>query len=249
MSVKTMGPSLDGVGTPETVWADAALNHLPPLELRDCHRAVLVAPHPDDEVLAAGGLIQRLSGQRVALSVVGVTDGEASHRRSPTITPNALADLRTREREQALRHLGVNARICRLGLPDGAVVAPVEELLDCLRPMLAPGVVCVAPWEHDGHPDHDATGDAVAAACAETGAVFLRTLVWTWHWAFPGDPSVPWERARRLTLNSLELTRKRWAVRAFASQTGPLSDRPGDEAILSPAMLARFERPDEVFLA
>jgi LmbE family N-acetylglucosaminyl deacetylase len=249
MTAEPTGRSLEGTGTTETVWANAALNHLPSLELRDCRLAVLVAPHPDDEVLAAGGLMQRLSCHRVALSVVSVTDGEASHPRSPTVTPNVLSDLRAREREQALRHLGVNARICRLGLPDGAMASQVEELVDCLRPILAPGVVCVAPWEHDGHPDHDATGDAVAAACAETGAVFLRTLVWTWHWAFPADPSVPWERARRLTLNTLELTRKRWAVRAFASQTGPLSDRPGDEAILSPAMLARFERPDEVFLA
>jgi LmbE family N-acetylglucosaminyl deacetylase len=38
-----------------------------------------------------------------------------------------------------------------------------------------------ATWEHDGHPDHDAAGDAVARACATTGAPFLHSLVWTWH--------------------------------------------------------------------
>jgi len=243
-----MGPRLDGTGTPESAWADWNLGSLPALELGNYRRAVLVAPHPDDEVLASGGLMQRLSSRRIPLMVLSVTDGEASHPHSPTTTSIILAETRARERCQALDHLGVDAQIHRLALPDGAVAAESAELAACLRRLLVPGDLCVAPWENDGHPDHDATGKAVADACNDTGATFLRSLVWTWHWAVPADPLVPWRRARALALTRVEVTRKRWAIRAFASQTEPLSDRPGDEAILPPSTLARFDRGAEVFL-
>src|SRR2546426_6399745 len=39
-------------------------------------RMLLIAPHPDDEVLAAGGLLQHLRAARGALRVVYLTDGE-----------------------------------------------------------------------------------------------------------------------------------------------------------------------------
>jgi LmbE family N-acetylglucosaminyl deacetylase len=138
--------------------------------------------------------------------------------------------------------------VVRLGLPDGGVAEDGDELAGCLTSLLAPGVVCVAPWIRDGHPDHDATGRAAAAACAATGATFLTYMVWTWHWATPGDDQVPWSRCRRLDLTRAERTRKRWAVGAFASQIAALSAAPGDEAILVPEMLEHFDRPYEVFL-
>ena len=81
-----------------------------------------------------------------------------------------------------------------------------------------------------------------------TGARLLRYLVWTWHWAAPGDHRVAWGGARQLPLNRAERTRKRGAVRSFRSQIAPLSGEPGDEPILAPGTLARFARPYEVFL-
>jgi GlcNAc-PI de-N-acetylase len=41
--------------------------------------AVIVAAHPDDEVLGAGGLISVLAASRARLRLVAVTDGEHSH--------------------------------------------------------------------------------------------------------------------------------------------------------------------------
>jgi len=243
-------PRLDDIGTPEAVWVAGGLCQLPELELGRFRRAVLVAPHPDDEVLAAGGLMQRLAGAGTTMTVLGVTDGEASHPRSPTVPSGEMADRRAQERHQALTFLGLtHTPTVRLGLPDGGVAGVADELVDCLGGVLAPDVVCIAPWNHDGHPDHDAAGQAAAEACAASGATLLSSLVWTWHWAVPGDERVPWPRARRLLLSRVELVRKRWASRSFLSQIAPLSAAPGDEAILPPATLARFDRPYEVFLA
>ena len=61
-----------------TGWRGAAL---------DGERVVVVAPHPDDEVLAAGGLMRWMACRGREVLVVGVTDGEASHARSARVTP------------------------------------------------------------------------------------------------------------------------------------------------------------------
>jgi len=210
---------------------------------------VIVAPHPDDEILAAGGLMQRLANAGTHLTVVSVTDGEASHPHSPTVTPTAMAERRADELQGALHHLGVGTvTVLRLGLADGAVADDTGELVTRLCGLLGPGVVCVAPWDQDGHPDHDATGRAAVTACALAGASLVSYLVWTWHWAEPGDRRVPWAAARRLALSETELTKKRTATRSFRSQIAALSDLPGDETILDAEMLAHFHRATEVFL-
>jgi len=243
------GPRLDVAGTPETAWADGRLDQLGELTVGRRRRAVIVAPHPDDEVLAAGGLMQRLSSGGTELTVVSVTDGEASHPGSPTVTPSALADRRAQELEQALHHLGLSAAtVLRLGLADGAVADDAGELATRLGGLLGPDELCLAPWGHDGHPDHDASGRAAATACAATGATLVSYLVWTWHWAVPEDGRVPWAGARQVELSGVELARKRSATGSFRSQIAPLSELRGDEAILDAAMLAHFDRPYEIFL-
>ena len=40
---------------------------------------VVVAPHPDDETLAAGGLIAALTSRGIPVTVVAVTDGEHAY--------------------------------------------------------------------------------------------------------------------------------------------------------------------------
>ena len=68
--------------------------------------------------------------------------------------------------------------------------------------------------------------------------------VWMWHWAFPADPRVPWDRALRVPLPPRAASRKRAAIRCFASQ---VQDRGhGLGPVLSPGMIAHFTRPVEV---
>ncbi|HEY5120093.1 MAG TPA: PIG-L family deacetylase, partial [Acidimicrobiales bacterium] len=67
---------------------------------------MVVSPHPDDEVLGAGGLIQVALSQHVLVEVVAVTDGEASHPRSTVATTLNLARVRSAESRVALSRLG-----------------------------------------------------------------------------------------------------------------------------------------------
>jgi len=106
--------------------------------------------------------------------------------------------------------------------------------------LLARATHCFAPWEFDGHPDHDATGRAAAIACARTETALVRYPVWAWHWAMPED--LPWADARRIPLDDAALAAKLEAIAAYHSQIAPLAGAP---VVLPPDVLARFRRPFE----
>lgn len=243
--------TIAGEGTPEATWQTwPALRRFPPLELAGCDRVVMVAPHPDDEILGAGGLLRLLAGRGATVDVVAVTDGDASHPDSPTVTPVELAPRRQAESTRALAQLGLDdVGLHRLGLGDGRVAATESRLADRLAGVLGDAddsVWCLSTWDGDGHPDHEATGRAAGAACAATGARLLSFPIWTWHWAQPDDPRVPWSRARSVALDPTAHAAKLAAVDCFDSQLHALSDHPADAAILGPAALARLTRAFEV---
>lgn len=245
-----------GDGTTEATWLSwPALHELPEFETEmDSSRPpriVVVAPHPDDEVLSVGGLLARVSqsinrAQRVV--VVSVTDGEASHPDSPDWPRDRLKHARERETLEALQRLGRLDAPLRLHLPDGGVAAKEQALVDRLVPLLGPEDWIFTTWRFDGHPDHEATARACAKAVQTSGGRLVEVPVWAWHWSVPGDARVPWHRASRLSLAADEIARKNHAVQAFHSQLRPdLST--GASAILRSTTVARAARPFEIYFA
>lgn len=233
-----------GAGTPESVWLPwlARLN-LPALRVDPAPaHVVCVAPHPDDEVLAVGGLLALLAAAGSLVEVIAVTDGDASNP-GGSIAPAALARLRVQETERALNALGITTPVQRLGLADGGADALRAPVLAALRDTL-PGTWLLAPWDRDGHPDHEAVGRAAARAAAETGARLLAYPVWAWHWAKPAD--LPCSRARLVALSEPVRRLKQRAIAEFETQIRPIGPRPQDAPVLPPHVLARFGRAYEV---
>ncbi|MCU1363507.1 MAG: hypothetical protein JWM55_1335 [Acidimicrobiaceae bacterium] len=219
------------------------------LSLERVRRLVVIAPHPDDEVLGAGGLIETALREGVLVEVVSVTDGESSHPNSQIAREIDIAAIRRRESELALRRLGWDQPLITfLGLPDGDVASHRRELDDALEDLLLPDDLCVAPWRRDGHPDHDACGESALCASARVAAKSLGYLVWAWHWANPQGFDIPFEECVRLDLTRRARARKRWSAEAFHSQILPLGPSDEDDAILPPSLLRRFWRPYEVFV-
>ena len=71
---------IDRPGTAEEAWDGwVELKRLPVADPLDWPSAVIVAAHPDDEILGAGGTLARLAAGGARLRLVAVTDGEASH--------------------------------------------------------------------------------------------------------------------------------------------------------------------------
>lgn len=201
-------------------------------------RLVIVAPHPDDEVLACGGLIATHAAQGGQVLIVAVTDGEASHDGTPLITRDDLARVRRNERRQGVRLLGLpQPALLSFSLKDGRVQQHEQVLLTRLMSLLQPSDVVVSTWENDGHPDHDCTGRVARTACTAIGCAYLAAPVWMWHWATPGDDRIPWRRLRGLPLAAEDSLRKQAALAAHRSQLGPRSVDLG--AVLDPAIVER----------
>lgn len=249
-----------GTGTPERAWRqwmplwDTPLTSLEELVPAGA-RVVVVAPHPDDEVLGCGGLLSLLATRLRAtapgastlapfVTVIGVTDGDASHPGSTAWTPLYLAAQRRLERLRGLRHLGLRVPVHGLALPDGRVRFHEQRVVDVVSRQLRPGDVVITTWRHDGHPDHEAAGRACAQATRAAGATLLEMPVWTWHWARPGDPTVPWHRLRQLPLSGRALEDKWLALSEHHSQLTPDGGRP---PVLFPEAVDRLLRSVEFF--
>jgi LmbE family N-acetylglucosaminyl deacetylase len=246
--------SPDHLGPTEAEWARSGRNSaLPPLGPVGPGRVVVVAPHPDDEVLGAGGLLQSLLASGREIEILAVTDGEASHPSLTQAQAAQLGELRAEESEEALHRLGwERPAITRLGLPDGRVTDHEPALSEIIAERMRVDDLWLAPWSQDGHPDHDACGRATTAGAVATGASALGYLVWAWHWADPAGHDIPWAHCRRLDLDRRTLARKRWSTGAFRSQVRPYgpADGPADREgpVLPTAVLRRFWRHHEVFV-
>jgi LmbE family N-acetylglucosaminyl deacetylase len=91
-------------------------------------RAIVISPHPDDGVLGAGGLIQRIVSRHGSVEVVEITSGDAfpkgvkAVRRVDIPTAEAYrwyGTVREREVFRAMTQLGVaRSRVRLLGFPD-----------------------------------------------------------------------------------------------------------------------------------
>lgn len=263
--------SHDAAGTSERLWQEGGWPaHARPLAPAECSRLVVVAAHPDDETLGAGGLIGTAAAHGIQVTVIIATNGEASHPNSPTHSAASLAAVRRVEVVAAVRALAPEARVRLLDLPDGDLARHHAGLADAVLAAVlddpaaetppagpapaeaAPALWLVAPWRHDGHPDHAAAGSAAARVAARTGARLLEYPIWAWHWSTPADAVWPGPGQStamwRLQLDAAARQRKTVALAEHHSQVEALSDRPGDEAIVQPGFAAHFERDHELFL-
>jgi LmbE family N-acetylglucosaminyl deacetylase len=233
-------PRLDGAGTPESDWrACQELHNLRPWSrpTSSSGRCVIVAPHPDDEILGVGGTSALLFAAGIDIVLVAVTDGENSHRgRRPE-----LRERRPTESTAAAVCLGITPTATfRLGHPDGDIAEP--RLRAELAQLVRPGDLLLAPWDHDGHPDHDRAGRAAGAVASRRRAELLFYLVWAWHWASPDSRGLPWGNAVRVELGPRLTRRKRSAVGCFTTQLA------GPDPILPAPVLERLTRPYEILL-
>jgi LmbE family N-acetylglucosaminyl deacetylase len=225
-------------------WLDV-LSALPGAPPPPAGRVVVVSAHPDDEVLGIGAWLAGLTDRDVVF--VTVTDGEASHPGSPTTTREQLRERRPPELLAALRRLGfVHPQVLRLRIPDGRVAEHRAALEAELARVVAGCGLVLAPFEHDGHPDHEAVG---AAALAVAGATPVwRFPIWTRAWTRP-DHQAWLDRAHRLPDLPGAWALKEAAVHEFVTQVRPLGDDPADAAVVGDDLLSEVLQGPEVVIA
>jgi LmbE family N-acetylglucosaminyl deacetylase len=200
---------------------------------------VVVAPHPDDETLATGGLIVAQRSRGVEVKIVAVTDGEMAYGDTP-----GLGQIREAEQEKALAILGVpSADVIRLRLPDSSVENFESSLVAALEKLVSPNTRIVAPWRRDFHPDHEACGRAAEYVSKNMDAHLTSYFFWTWH---RGTPELLVNlNLAAMPLHEEQLRAKCRALREHRSQFHWQQADP----ILPESLLAPARRAFEVFLA
>ena len=211
---------------------------------------IVVAPHPDDESLACGGLIADACRQGVRGKVVIVSDGSGSHPNSRAYPPDRLASLREEEARQAGAELGLRPEdMLFLGLPDRFVPYKGEDaeraigvIADCVRQTGA-GSLFVS-WRHDPHCDHEASYRIAREVQRRVGKVKLFEYV-VWGHTLP--PSTKVDSGFRISIDHEAMEKKRRAIAAHRSQTTRLIDDDPGGFLFSQIDFANFDRPYEFF--
>jgi N-acetylglucosamine malate deacetylase 1 len=204
-----------------------------PLQTR---RLLVVAPHPDDEVLGAGGTIARLSEAGAEVVVAVVTKGAP-----PLFAADKVAKVRA-ETQAAHARLGVS-RTVFLDHPAARLdQVPHHELNRTLGDLVrevAPDTLLL-PFVGDMHLDHQLTFVSSMVAARPHGAAFpgrilcYETLSETnWNAPFMAPSFVP----TVFVDISAQLERKLEAMRLYASQQ---RDFPHERSLAAIRALAMF---------
>ena len=118
-------------GTSPREGSSASTGAPAPVSVGRAERLLVVAPHPDDETIGAGGLIQRVRAQGGTVRILLVTAGdgyveavahETGEPRPRAAEYIAYGERRLREARAAMRRLdGTQLRLQFLGFPDGGL--------------------------------------------------------------------------------------------------------------------------------
>jgi LmbE family N-acetylglucosaminyl deacetylase len=235
----------------------AAAHSLPFRSVRealDDRPFVIVAPHPDDESLACGGLIAEACRLGLRGKVVIVSDGAGSHPNSKAYPPDRLGSLREKEARQAGAELGLRPEeMLFLGLPDRFVPWQGEEaerairvIADCVREIGA-GSLFVS-WRHDPHCDHEASYRIAREVQRRVGKVRLVEYVVWGHTLPPATEVDPARSGFRISVDHEAQEKKRRAIAAHRSQTTALIDDDPGGFLFSQIDLDHFDGTYEFFL-
>jgi len=216
---------------------------------------LIVAAHPDDEVISTGAQLPRLRGVRL----LHVTDGAPRNLRDARAVGfegwQAYAEARREELLTALALAGiVPGHADQLGIPDQAASLQMVELAETLAGEFKKNgieIVLTHPYE-GGHPDHDATAFAVHAACELIRQRHRRApaiVELTSYHAGPGGRVMfgflprPEVEVTTLVLGEAERALKRRLVDCFSTQKAVLADFPIELERFRPAPAYDFTHP------
>jgi LmbE family N-acetylglucosaminyl deacetylase len=208
-------------------------------------RLLIVAPHPDDDVIGCGGTIARASSERGAVNVMYVTDGSASHVGSLAYPPARLREVREGEARAALQILGVPAtQIHFMRESDGLLTRYGTAARDlatriAIRIAAVAPTIVFSPWLRDGHSDHVAVSLAVRRALATSSAALYEYTVWLADFGTPEDAPRPDEAEPFGVDVRAYRNLKARALRAHRSQFGGLITDAAHAFALPDTLLAR----------
>jgi len=193
-------------------------------------KVLVVAPHPDDESLGAGGLLQRIFALKIPVRILFATNGENNPWAQRfwesrwQIGPNERVRWGQRRRQEtlnAISTLGGKPDCARfLNLPDLGTTNLLMQGDPELSILITDNIqeweptVALIPTMHDAHPDHSALSVAFSMALDSFGGSSIRAWEYLVH-----RPQVPIpQEPVTLPLSTEEVERKRRAILCHQTQ-------------------------------
>lgn len=222
----------------------------PPVPARSWHRAaanaplapalsaeaslLVIAAHPDDEVIGTGRLLVDHAGP---LRCVTLTAGERCH--GASADPQKVAHTRLGEWSEALAVLGAEP-VESPRWPDGKLSSHEHEAAEALAELVTATDTLLAPWQHDPHPDHEAAGRIGAEVAARTGVPLWEYLVWTPYWLSPED--LAGHGAELLVHPTTERAERSWRAALACHRSQVTAQPPALQPVVPPALMDRHVR-------
>ena len=164
--------------------------------IREARSAVVLSPHPDDELIGCGGLLLELIAGGVKVHIVQLTDGAESEALRDADEPRRRT-VRVVEARRVAEAMGVDRLTC-LNAPNGHLnaFAPYVEPVQRLLRESPPDLVFV-PFVNDRHPDHVAANlllDSALRGLSGMGSPLVLAYEVGWpvppHYVHPTDSFV-----------------------------------------------------------
>jgi LmbE family N-acetylglucosaminyl deacetylase len=183
-------------------------------KLPECESTLIIAPHPDDEVLGCGGLIARLVNKKISPHIIIMTGGEGSHYGCCTTPHEDIIRARRQLTFQATQILGLPAsHIHCLDYVDGEISLKNTVETDKLRRLLdelSYDTVFV-PHKGEGWSDHLQTAEIVKNIVQKDVELY-EYCVWVWYY---NVWNLDWCNAKKLIMNDEEYAHKKKAVAQY----------------------------------
>jgi LmbE family N-acetylglucosaminyl deacetylase len=195
-------------------------------------RLMLIAPHPDDESVACGVVLQRAVRAGAAIGVIYITDGEnnpwpqrviESKWRLNAADRTRWGRIRRGEALTALGRLGVEPAAARfIGLPDQKLTALLARDARFVLKRLASMINqwgpthLIFPSHFDRHPDHSAVAVMIQLILPELVSNGITPSAWTY--AVHGKSRAFFRRAEPMRPSDSEKLIKLQAIQCHATQ-------------------------------
>lgn len=199
-----------------------------PLDISGINHALIVSPHPDDEVFGCGLLIQQLIAAKKKVSIVILSRGEAVHRKCCPLHEAEVIDIRQRIALRSNQMLGVSSEsIHFLDFPDSrfSSLTPGDEQVDRLSNLvvrIAPDVLFL-PHPLEYSPDHITATKIVDGLKFHIPIKHYFYCVWVWyHMPFYKSLAMKWNKACCIREGDKHrVNNKRLAIDSYMQEKAP----------------------------
>lgn len=190
-------------------------------QLQISSKNIIIAPHPDDEILGCAGLIQRILLKGKNVYIVFLTGGEGSHNECCNINSLELIQARRGLAIAINRKLGVPIEnLFFLDYPDGKINYKYQETnkLKQIIKKIHPNSIFI-PHTKEGWSDHLQAGNIIRKLIKNNNDIQLyEYCVWFWYY---NTWRLDWKSTFLLSLTKTEHAKKNEAIDVYISTKAP----------------------------